>query len=318
MAIIVWTETKNGKVTKAAREAAQVGHMLAEKLGSSAHGVIIGSKADNINELNLEKVIHIHNDSLTDYSPEGYASAIHAAGNSVNGDIYVMSATALGRDLAPRLAARLNAALATDITGFQNIGEPLTVIRPVYSGKLTADVELNSDKKVISIRPNAFGISESSIEPEVTQVDLEIDSIRTQIQNALQAAQDMMDVTEAEIIVAGGRGVKGPEGFETLETFARSINAALGASRVAVDEGWIPYKHQVGQTGKVVSPVLYIACGISGAIQHFAGMGSSKFILAINSDAEAPIMKKADFAIEGDLFKVIPILQEEMTILLNK
>nr|HPQ41788.1 electron transfer flavoprotein subunit alpha/FixB family protein [bacterium] len=132
------------------------------------------------------------------------------------------------------------------------------------------------------------------------------------------SAQDILDVTEANIIVSGGRGVGGPEGFKVIEDTARALGAAVGASRVAVDEGWIPYKHQVGQTGKVVSPVLYIACGISGAIQHFAGMGSAKFIIAVNRDSEAPIMKKADFAIVGDLFKVLPVLKEELLKIIHK
>jgi electron transfer flavoprotein alpha subunit len=263
--------------------------------------------------LGLSKIYTIDGPLFESYSSEGYVEALAAAGEDWGCDVYLIGATALGRDLSARLAARLGAALATDVTEIDWDSEQTRVVRPIYSGKLLAEIQLETDVKVISIRPNVFAAAEEHDQPaEVTALTLADPTIKATVKEALEAAQDVLDVSEADIIVSGGRGVGGPEGFKVIEDLAKAVGGAVGASRVAVDEGWIPYVHQVGQTGKVVTPVLYIACGISGAIQHFAGMGSSKFIIAINKDPDAPIMKKADFAIVGDLFKVIPLLKDEL------
>ncbi|MCK5076317.1 MAG: electron transfer flavoprotein subunit alpha/FixB family protein [Calditrichia bacterium] len=172
---------------------------------------------------------------------------------------------------------------------------------------------MNGEIKVLSIRPNVFTEMEDvGGDAEVVTNSPDTQNIRAKVVKAIQAALEVLDVAEADIICSGGRGVGGPDGFDVVKDLAKTLGGAVGASRVAVDEGWISYDHQVGQTGKVVSPVLYIASGISGAIQHFAGMGTSKFIIAINKDPECPMMEKADFAIEGDLFKVVPVLKEEL------
>ncbi|MBI5244416.1 MAG: electron transfer flavoprotein subunit alpha/FixB family protein [Elusimicrobia bacterium] len=314
--ILVWAEASNDGIRKAAREAAGVGVKLAEKLNAPLAAVMCADKPDlaaKLGRLGFSKVYAAAGESFSRYSSEAFSAAIAEAGDRLKADIYLLGATALGRDLAARLAARLDAGLATDVTEIQWDSSPLTVVRPVYSGKLLAVTELTAERKVISLRPNVFPApAEQERSAEVEAISLEDVRIRAQVQKAIQAAQGALDVTEAEIIVSGGRGVGGPEGFKVVEDLARALRGAVGASRAAVDSGWIPYKHQVGQTGKVVSPVLYIACGISGAIQHFAGMGSSKFIIAINTDKEAPIMGKADFSIVGDLFKVVPILKEEL------
>jgi len=314
--ILVWAETSNGELRKAAREAAGAGAKLAEKLNSPLAAALCGANGDlaaKLGRFGFSKVYASTGPSYERYSSEAYCAAVAEAGARMKADVYLLGATALGRDLAARLAARLDAALATDVTEIKWDSSPLSVVRPVYSGKLLALTELTGEPKVISIRPNVFAPAlEREQAAQVEALTPEDVRIRALVQKAIAAAQGAMDVTEADIIVSGGRGVKGPDGFKLIEDLAHALRGAVGASRAAVDSGWIPYKHQVGQTGKVVSPVLYIACGISGAIQHFAGMGSSKFIIAINTDKEAPIMEKADFSIVGDLFQVVPILKEEL------
>ncbi len=313
--VLVWAETRNGELRKITREAANVGLEIATKLDVPLSAFLVNEPAlvPALEKLGFSKIYTIEGDSFAKYSSEGYCEALAAAVERTQADVILAGATALGRDLSARLAAQLDAALAVDVTGIEVDSTPMKVFRPVYSGKLIAELELFSDTKVISLRPNVFPVAEEkNNSAEVIPLSLDDLNIRAKVKQAIQAAQGTLDITEANIIVSGGRGVGGPDGFKLIEDLAATLGAAVGASRAAVDAEWIPYKHQVGQTGKVVSPVLYIACGISGAIQHFAGMGSSKFIIAINRDPDAPIMKKADFAIVGDLFQVVPILNEEL------
>ncbi|MBN1296354.1 electron transfer flavoprotein subunit alpha/FixB family protein [bacterium] len=317
-AIVIWAEVKDGTVRKSALEAIHAAGNIAGD--NPVHAVIIGSRsaAETLSEYPVQSVLHVHGSDYLVYQSETYTDAVFTAIDQLHADTVIIAATALGRDLSARLAARMDAALATDVTAIQS-GDHITVTRSIYSGKVMADVDILAPRAVITIRPNVFDTPQPTGHPAVVHdLSPSLKTIRAVVREALASAQDTLDVTEADIIVSGGRGVGGPDGFKVIDDIARSIGAAVGASRVAVDEGWIPYKHQVGQTGKVVSPVLYIACGISGAIQHFAGMGSARFIIAINSDPEAPIMKKADFAIVGDLFKVLPVLQEELKKILNR
>jgi electron transfer flavoprotein alpha subunit len=315
--ILVWIETAGGEARKASREAAGAALRLAEKLGVPAAAVLCGPDAPaaaSLGKIGFSKVFTAGGDGLAQYSGEAYAGAVAEAGACLGADTYLMAATALGRDLSARLAARLDAALAVDVTDIRWDSSPLTVVRPVYSGRLLAVTELSASCRVVSLRPNVFPPApDKETAAEIVAVSPGDLRIRVQVRKAVAAAQGAIDVTQAEVIVAGGRGVGGPEGFKLIEGLAGSLRGAVAASRAAVDSGWIPYHHQVGQTGKVVSPVLYIACGISGAIQHFAGMGSAKFIIAINKDKSAPIMEKADFSIVGDLFQVLPILTEELS-----
>lgn len=317
--ILTWIEVKNGKIRKSSLEAIHAGAQLSS--GSMpVSAVVFGEPglAEELAAYPLKTVYLIDDAALRVYQSEAYLEAFHQAVEASAADIIIMGATALGRDLSARLAARMDAALATDAIALDTAGG-LSVVKPVYSGKLLARIELTAPKKVISIRPNIFGTAEPGAgKAEIRTITPVPATIRAQVREAVSAAQDVLDITEAAIIVSGGRGVGGPDGFRLLEETARMLGGSVGASRTAVDEGWIPYKHQVGQTGKVVSPVLYIACGISGAIQHFAGMGSARFIIAINTDPEAPIMKKADFAIVGDLYKVLPALRDELGKLIRK
>ena len=313
--VLVWIETSEGKIRKVSREAAGAGAKLAAGLNAPLGAVLFNGQAllPELQNLGFAKIYTADGPAFEKYSGEAYADALAAAGEQCGADVFLTGATALGRDLSACLAAKLNAALAIDITEINYEAKPLTVVRPVYSGKLLADVELTSDKKVISLRPNVFPVTEKpAASPEISPLSMEAAAIRAQVRKAIKAAEGVLDVAEATIIVSGGRGTGGAAGFKVIEDLAKALGGAVGASRVAVDEGWIEYSHQVGQTGKVVAPVLYIACGISGSTQHFAGMGTSKFIIAVNTDPDAPIMGKADFAITGDLFKVVPVLKEEL------
>ena len=311
--ILVWAETRNRTIRKSSLEAIAVAHKIVGDTGNVS-AVLIGEAhlAETLASWPLKTVYVIEGDLFCRYQSEPFVDALHEAVKQSGATTIIAAATALGRDLTARLAARLDAALATDVTSIDTTNG-LVVQRPAYSGKLVAHYEFAADTRVISIRPNVFDAATATeTKAAIQAVTLTEPSVRAVIREAVAAAQGAIDLTEADIIVAGGRGVGGPEGFKLLEETARLLNGAVGASRTAVDEGWAPYSSQVGQTGKVVSPILYIACGISGAIQHFAGMGSSRFILAINTDPEAPIMKKADFAIVGDLFKILPALREEL------
>ncbi|MBI4351835.1 MAG: electron transfer flavoprotein subunit alpha/FixB family protein [Elusimicrobia bacterium] len=314
--VLVWIETSEGKIRKVTREAAGAGAKLAAALNAPLCAVLFNGKdlLPELATLGFAKVYTAEGPGFEKYSGEAYAEALAAAGGMFGADVFLTGATALGRDLSACLAAKLDAALAIDVTEIIYDAKPLKVVRPVYSGKLLADVELTGEKKVISLRPNVFPVAEKpSVSPEVVPLSaLETAAIRAEVRKAIKAAEGVLDVTEATIVVSGGRGTGGASGFKVIEDLAGTLGGAVGASRVAVDEGWIEYAHQVGQTGKVVSPVLYIACGISGSTQHFAGMGTSKFIIAVNTDPDAPIMEKADFAIVGDLFKIVPVLKEEL------
>jgi electron transfer flavoprotein alpha subunit len=219
----------------------------------------------------------------------------------------------MGRDLAPRVAAALGVGALADVVALEKDGDQLVARRPVYSGKAFATVDSAGTKpQVISLRPNVFSQEEVGGTAEVVTLDGLTPTIRAKVKELVDTGGGELDVAEADIIVSGGRGLKGPENFALIRELADALGGAVGASRAAVDAGWIPHKHQVGQTGKVVSPSLYVACGISGAIQHLAGMSSSKVIVAINKDPDAPIFKIADYGVVGDLFDVIPPMVEEV------
>jgi electron transfer flavoprotein alpha subunit len=219
----------------------------------------------------------------------------------------------MGRDLAPRCAAALGVGAIADVTGLEMEGDAFVASRPVYSGKAFATVDAGGkNPQVISLRPNVFAAEEVGGSAEVVALDGLALSIRAVVKELVSTGGDELDVAEADVIVSGGRGIKGPENFALIRELASELGAAVGASRAVVDAGWIEHAHQVGQTGKVVSPSLYIAAGISGAIQHLAGMSSSKVIVAINKDPDAPIFKVADYGVVGDLFTVIPPMIEEI------
>jgi electron transfer flavoprotein alpha subunit len=314
--ILVFVEQRDGELKKVTLENLSLARNLAQEKDLEHIAVVIGSKvtdlAQNLGKYGAKNVIVYQSDKLSFYNSEAYAKIVADVVEEHNAKIVLLGATAMGKDLAPRIAARLDATLATDCISLRWKNDDLEIIRPMYAGKVRATVKLNSEIKVITVRPNIYLVEENPTTPEFSEKDVDPGDSKAIVTEILAGARDKLDVTEADIIVSGGRGLKGPENFHLIEELAKKLGAAQGASRAVVDAGWRPYDEQVGQTGKTVSPSLYIAVGISGAIQHLAGMSSSKYIVAINKDPEAPIFKIADYGIVGDAFEVVPKLIDEL------
>lgn len=311
--ILVFVEQRNGEVRKASLQALSEAKRLAGDLPVAAviAGDGIGDVCASLGGYGAAKVFCADDANLKLYSAEGYAEVVSKAAELFAPTAIFFSATAMGRDLAPRSAARIGVGAIADVVGLELVDGVFVARRPVYSGKAFATVDsAGCSPQVISLRPNVFAAEEFGGTAEVVALDGLSLSIRAMVKEFAAAEGGEIDVAEADIVVAGGRGIKGPEHFALIKELASSLGGAVGASRAVVDAGWIDHKHQVGQTGKVVSPSLYVACGISGAIQHLAGMSSSKVIVAINKDADAPIFKVADYGVVGDLFDVIPPMVE--------
>ena len=312
MKILVIAEHKNGALSEATRELFGLPFGQAE-VHAVAAGEGVEPLAASLGQLGAAKVHLIDSPVLADGTGESLDQAIGQFIEQLAPDAVVVAHTPLGKDLAPRLAAALDAALATDCIQVNLDGGEVTVRRPVYAGKATAEVEFTDDSlKVITVRPCTVKAPEpdASRSAEVATVAVELPEQKTALREILAGGNERPDVTEAAIIVTGGRSLGSAENFCVIEDFADSIGAAVGSSRAAVDAGYRPYRDQVGQTGKVVSPQVYIACGVSGAIQHLAGMRTSKHIVVINTDPEAPIFQVADYGIVGDLFEIVPLLAE--------
>lgn len=286
-----------------------------QKQGADPTVVVLGGSesqavADTLSK-SASKVVFLENAGLTQYTNEAYANALHAYLSKQSPSAIATGATSTGKDFLPRLAAKLGVGIAADCTEIKLSGDKVTVRRPIYAGKCTKTVDFTGTA-VFSVRPNVLPVSGASKSGSVEKVVADIGTVRSKISNVLPAASKKVELTEADIIISGGRSLKSADNFKLLFDCASVIGAAVGASRAAVDAGYAPHDMQVGQTGKTVSPKLYIACGISGAIQHLAGMRTSKVIVAINKDPEAPIFQKADYGIVGDLFEVVPKLTEEL------
>lgn len=312
--ILVFVEQRNGVVRQASLQAISEAHRQA---GGDVAAVLVGSgvgdAAAGLGAYGAAKVFVADDPNLALYSSEGYGEAVAKAVEAAAPDAVFFAGTAMGRDLGPRVAAKLGVGALADVVALEKDGDQFVARRPVYSGKAFATVDSAGAKpQVISLRPNVFAVEETGGSAEVVALDGLSLAIRAVVKELVDTGGGELDVAEADIIVSGGRGLKGPENFALIRSLAEALGGAVGASRAAVDAGWIAHKHQVGQTGKVVSPSLYIACGISGAIQHLAGMSSSKIIVAINKDPDAPIFKIADYGIVGDLFDVVPPMVEEV------
>jgi electron transfer flavoprotein alpha subunit len=312
--IIAFLEQRDNKLKRTAFEVSSIAVKLAGELNLEAEAVVIGNQVEGISEVGkygIKKVIHFKNENLANYSTSAYTKILSDYANE-SGSIYlILSGTSLGKDLAPHVGIRLNAGCLMDCVNVDVTSGEVIATRPVYAGKALIDVKLKSEKKIIALRPNVFKpeIKDDTGSAEVEVKSVESPDLKTRV-TEFKKSEGKIDVAEADIIVSGGRGLKGPENFHLVEELADTLGAAVGASRAVVDAGWRDHREQVGQTGKTVSPSLYIACGISGAIQHLAGMSSSKYIVAINKDKEAPIFNVADYGIAGDVLEILPALSE--------
>ncbi len=305
--ILVFVEQRGGEVRKASLQAISEAKRQKAAVSAVLPGSGIAGAAAGLGAWGADTIYVADDANLGLYSAEGYAEVVAKAVEKAQPSAIFFAGTAMGRDLAPRVAARLGVGALADVVGLTLDGEAFSARRPVYSGKAFATATTaGKTPQVISLRPNVFAAEELGGAGAVVALDGLTLSIRALVKELAAAGGGELDVAEADIIVSGGRGIKGPENFALIKSLADALGGAVGASRAAVDAGWISHSHQVGQTGKVVSPSLYIACGISGAIQHLAGMSSSKIIVAINKDPDAPIFKIADYGVVGDLFTVIP------------
>lgn len=315
--LLIFAEHRNGKIKKASFEAITKGGSLAKELNLSASVVLLGSGLSSLTSdaasYGVTSVITVDDAKLSNYSNSAYAKAIIEIAKSKDAKVVVFSATAMGKELAPYISAKLGASYAADAIDVSVTGSSINVVRPIYSGKANAAINLTKDIKVISLRPNVFPAQSVSASASVENVSVSFadTDFKTKVVDIVTGS-GKLDVAEADIVVSGGRGLRAAENFNLIEDLAAVLGGAVGASRAAVDAGWRSHADQVGQTGKVVSPKLYIAVGISGAIQHIAGMNSSKIIVAINKDKDAPIFQIADYGIVGDLFEVVPAMTAEL------
>lgn len=318
--IITYIEIRDNKIKKASLEALSEARRTAEALGMTTGAALVGNGVEGlaaeVMSHGAAKVYVLENPAFGRYSTQDHAQALAGLAAKVKPFGVFFSATALGKDLAPRLAAKLGVGLASDCTRLAVNGGAVEYTRPIYAGKALLTLTLQGSPQIASLRPNVFPLApQGTAAGEIIREAAGPSEARTRAEVAeiVGGGGGEIDVAEADIIVSGGRGMKGPENFALLRELAGLLpRAAVGASRSAVDSGWIGHQHQVGQTGKTVSPNLYLAVGISGAIQHVAGISSSKFIVAVNKDPEAPIFKVADFGAVGDLFEIIPHLRDEI------
>lgn len=319
--VMIIAEQREGDIRKISYELVSEGRRIADSLGQELTAILLGSgikdKAGILGNYGADKVLIADDSRLENYNTDTYVAVISEIIRANDPAILLLGASAQGKDLSARLSARLGVGMAQDCTEFSVDGGKLVATRPIYAGKVYAKVSYSDNyPHMATARPNVMAVSapDESRSAEITDAAFTLDDsvIKTKTSEVLKDESGKVDLTEADKIVSGGRGIKGPEGYGILEELAAVIGATVGASRSAVDAGWREHADQVGQTGKVVSPNLYVACGISGAIQHLAGMATSKVVVAINKDPDAPIFQKADYGVVDDLFKVVPALTEEI------
>ncbi len=322
--ILVFVEQRNGQVRKSRLEALSEARRHADKNNEQVVAVLAGNDvkglAEGLSKYKPDKVLVADDAEFASYSTEGFAAALSEAIKKVEPRLIFSAWTAMTKDLIPRVAARFDAGCVTDVAELRTDDGNLRAVHPMYSGKAFGVLEFQTFPAFLALRPNIFPLLESddAHKSEIEVVSVKPEKVRARVVETHAAAGQKVELSEAQIIVSGGRGIKGPENWPVLQDLCDVLGAALGASRAVVDAGWIDHQHQVGQTGKTVSPRLYIACGISGAVQHLAGMSSSKVIVAINTNADAPIFKHATYGVVGDVLEIVPKLTREFKELLSE
>lgn len=315
--VLAFAEGRGGALRKVALEVVSAARTLADATGGGeVHALLVGAagiaaQAARLAAHGADRVLVAEHAGFTNYNPEATAALVAERARSGGYRAVLFAASAHGRDLAPRVAAKLEAAMLSDVISLEASGDAIVARHPAYAGKVLATVSLTGAPAVLSLRPNAFPVQEQAKAGAVEQVKPPADpsASRVVVKETIQGNTTRPDLGEAPVIVSGGRGLKGPENFRLVEELAEAFgNAAVGATRAVTDEGWRPHSDQIGQTGRVVSPQLYVAVGISGAIQHLAGMRTSRTIVAINKDREAPIFKLADYGVVGDALEIVPAL----------
>ncbi|HEY0777484.1 MAG TPA: electron transfer flavoprotein subunit alpha/FixB family protein [Gemmatirosa sp.] len=317
--VFAYVETRGGEGRKAGLEAVSAARLLADQTGGGeVHALVAGApgiagQSARLAEVGADVVLVVEHAALAHYNPEAIAATVAARITSGGYRAAVFSATSQGKDLSPRVAAKLRAPLAPDAVALAVDGDAIVVRHPMYTGKIIGSLKITASPALLSIRLGAIPVTPNAKAGRMEQVQPATDpaAARVKVTQVVEGNTGKVDLGEAPVIVAGGRGLKSADNFKLVEQLADSFgNAAVGATRAVTDEGWRPHSEQIGQTGRVVSPELYVAVGISGAIQHLAGMRTSKTIVAINKDKEAPIFKVADYGIVGDVFEVVPALAE--------
>ncbi|MFD1735972.1 electron transfer flavoprotein subunit alpha/FixB family protein [Bacillus salitolerans] len=313
--VLVLGEVRDGGLRNVSFEALSAATTISE--GGEVVALLVGDQVSDLaNKLfayGADRVLVVEDEKLKDYTPDGFSQAVMAAINAESPEGIVFGHTALGKDLSPKIASKLNSGLISDATAVEITGGNVVFTRPIYSGKAFEKKIVTDGTIFATVRPNNIVplTEDTSRTGDVSTLTVEIKDLRTIVKEIVRKTTEGVDLSEAKVVIAGGRGVKSEDGFSPLKELADVLGGAVGASRGACDAEYCDYSLQIGQTGKVVTPDLYIACGISGAIQHLAGMSNSKVIVAINKDPEANIFKVADYGIVGDLFEVVPLLTEE-------
>lgn len=309
---LVLAESRDGNLRNVSFEAIAAANLVADEVVVALIGQNVAADASQLATRGANQVLVVEDERLKHYTPDGYGQVFMQLLDRVAPDVIVFGHTSLGKDLSPKIAAKLQAGLISDVTSIEGSGADASFIRPIYSGKAFEKVKVSEGKTLFTVRPNNIEpLAEGTSEGTVESVTVELKDLRTIVSEVVRKATGGVDLSEAKVIVAGGRGVKSSDGFAPLQELADLLGGAVGASRGACDADYCDYALQIGQTGKVVTPDLYIACGISGAIQHLAGMSNAKVIVAINKDPEANIFSVADYGIVGDLFDVVPLLTAE-------
>ena len=312
MSVLIFIEHTDGHIKKATHEALTYGAQLARQMGIAAEGLVINNPTDDIAALGsygVTKIYQVQNDTLLTFDSQVYTKVIAQVAQEAGASVLIFSNNAAGKSLAPRLAVRLKAGLVSGATALPETGNGFLVRKSVFSGKAYANVSVTSERKIITLNVNSFTVIQGEGTAEIIQKQIAVDAPKTKVLDTTKTSSSV-SLTEAETVVSAGRGLKGPENWKMVEDLAETLGAALACSRPVADAHWRPHNEHVGQTGIAISPNLYIAIGISGAIQHLAGVNRSKVIVVVNKDPEAPFFKAADYGIVGDAFEVVPKLLE--------